>query len=185
MAQQNWPGEAWVVQWVLQVRSPWRTTAMQTVTFLGSAAVGLGLSMGCSVVLLVRFRRFTRQVGLPLVAILGAAPINFGLRVACGRLRPGVSYIPHHLPELSHPFQRWSYPSGHAMTATICFGMLVYLFLRAIVRVRYVALSLLALWLATIGFSRLYLGVHWPTDVLAGYLAGGAWLSTCLALLDR
>jgi len=49
----------------------------------------------------------------------------------------------------------------------------------------YAALSLLALRLATIGSSWLYLGVHWPTDVLAEYLAGGAWLSTCIALLDR
>jgi undecaprenyl-diphosphatase len=158
---------------------------MQVVTFFGSSAVGLGLSTGSSAALYAVFRRPHRLVGLPLVAMLGSAPINFGLRYACGRVRPGVAYIPHRVPELRHPFQRWSYPAGHAMTAVICYGLLAYLLLRARPQWRGGVLSLLGIGLAVIGFSRIYLGVHWPTDVLGGYLAGGAWLALCIALLGK
>jgi undecaprenyl-diphosphatase len=156
---------------------------MQTVTFFGSSAVGLGISVGCSAALLLYYRRLNRLVWLPLVAMLGSAPVNFGLRYICGRVRPEVSYIPHHLPELSHPFQRWSYPSGHTMTATICYGLVAYLLVRVRPRWRGWVPGLLGLGLAVMGFSRVYLGVHWPTDVLAGYLVGGAWLSFCVAVL--
>lgn len=179
----NWPGEWAVVQWALSTRSPAWTRVMQTVTFFGSSAVGLGVSVGCSAVLLLHFRRLNRYVWLPLVAMLGSVPINLILRYVCGRVRPGVAYIPHHLPELSHPFQRWSYPAGHTMTAMICYGLVAYFLIRARPQWRVWVLSLLGLGLAAIGFSRVYLGVHWPTDVLAGYFVGGAWVSFCVAVL--
>jgi undecaprenyl-diphosphatase len=183
----DWPGEWAVVQWALSTRSPFWTVAMQTVTFFGSSAVGLGLMVGVTAILLVRdwraARGLTRQTFLPLIALLGSAPINFGLRWAIGRYLPGVEYIPHKLPEIAHPFQRWSYPAGHAMTATICYGVLVYLLTGAAPRARRPLLAAYAVWLALTGFSRVYLGVHWPTDVLGGYLAGGAWLALCVGVL--
>lgn len=185
---QNWPGEWAVVGLALGTRSPFWTAVMQTVTFFGSSTVGLGLMVGATVVLLVHDRKLTRKTWLPLVAILGSAPINFGLRWAIGRYRPGVEYVPHKLPEIAHPFQRWSYPAGHAMTSIVCYGVLVYLlvrFVRFAPHVRRVALGLLVLWLGLIGFSRVYLGVHWPTDVLAGHLAGGFWLCVCIAALGN
>jgi len=112
---QNWPGDWALVQVALGARSAFWTAIMQGVTFFGSSAVGLGLSTGQTAILLARHRRLTRRVCLPLAAMVGSAPINFGLRAAVGRFRPGVSYIPHRMPELWHPFQLWSYPSGHAM----------------------------------------------------------------------
>lgn len=190
----NWPGEWAAVEWALEARSPAWTRVMQSVTFFGSSAVGLGLCVGCSTALYVHQRRIGRdkQEGkllgsslyssaLPTAVLLGSAPVNFGLRYLVGRVRPGVTYIPHRLPELSHPFQRWSYPAGHAMTAAIVYGLLAYYWVRLCPAARPWASSLLALWLAWIGLSRVYLGVHWPTDVVAGYLLGAAWLSLCLS----
>jgi undecaprenyl-diphosphatase len=181
-AGHNWPGEWALVEWALAMRELGWTAAMQAITFLGSSAVGLGLSVGASVALFVRYRQLVPSVWLPLAAMLGSAPINFGLRYACGRLRPGVTYIPHRVPELSHPFQRWSYPAGHAMSATICYGLLAYYVLHARPQWRTWVQGGLGVGLAVIGFSRVYLGVHWPTDVLGGYLAGGAWLALCIAV---
>jgi undecaprenyl-diphosphatase len=186
----NWPGEWAVVEWALDVRSLFWTRVMQTVTFFGSSAVGLGLCVGCSAALLVYYGRQDHKLtgkrvllsSVPVAALLGSAPINFCLRYLVGRFRPGVTYIPHHLPELSHPFQRWSYPAGHTMTAIIVYGLLVYYLVRARPAMCPWAVALLTLWLALSGFSRVYLGVHWPTDVVAGLLAGGAWLSLCLAI---
>jgi membrane-associated phospholipid phosphatase len=186
----NWPGEWAVVEWALAARSPFWTHVMQSVTFFGSSAVGLGLCVGCSATLWVYYRRqaglagpsAALRAGLPTAALLCSAPINFGLRYLVGRFRPGVTYIPHHLPELSHPFQRWSYPAGHTMTAVLVYGLLVYYFVRARPAAGPWALALLAFWLALIALSRVYLGVHWPTDVVGGLLVGGAWLSFCLAI---
>ena len=183
LLHRNWPGEWIVVQWALGTRSPWWTGVMQAITFLGSAAVGAGLSVGCSAALFLGRRRLDRLVWLPLVAMWGSAPVNFALRAVIGRLRPGVDHIPHFMPEITHPFQRWSYPSGHAMTATICYGFLVYLAARAFPKLRVWSLGALALWLLILGFSRVYLGVHWPTDVVGGCLIGGCWLALVLAWL--
>ena len=188
----NWPGEWAVVEWSLGARSPLWTRVMQTVTFFGSSAVGLGLCMGCSFALWTYYRKrddvtwlaAALRSALPTAALLSSAPINFGLRYLVGRFRPGVTYIPHHLPELSHPFQRWSYPAGHTMTAIIVYGLLGHYLVLARPATRSWVAGFLALWLALIAVSRVYLGVHWPADVVAGLLVGGAWLSFCLAV-DR
>lgn len=68
-----------------------------------------------------------------------------------------------------------AYPSGHAMTATVVCGLLLWLVPRGAPR-RYAhpARALVALSVLGAGFTRLYLGVHWPTDVLAGWLLGVA-----------
>jgi membrane-associated phospholipid phosphatase len=181
--RQNWPGEWQLVRWVLGLRSPGLTLLMQAVTFAASSAVGVGICAGVGVVWIVRERRLTRLALLPLVTLLSSAPLNLWLRLACGRLPPEVTYISHLGPELSHPFQRWSFPSGHAMTATICCGVLIYLLSRVYPRRCGPGIACGALWLAGVGFSRVYLGVHWPTDVLAGYAAGGFWLCLCIAAL--
>jgi undecaprenyl-diphosphatase len=79
----------------------------------------------------------------------------------------------------------YSFPSGHAMISIAFFGMLAYLlvqnysFLRRNKKVIY---SVTALFIALVGFSRVYLGVHYPTDVLGGFAAGGTWLLLCVLL---
>jgi len=178
----NWPGEWQVVAWAASSRTLAWTSLMQTITFMGSAAMGIGLSAGMSVAQFLRFRGLRRQVWLPAAAMLSSAPVNFALRAVCGRLRPGVSYVPHRLPELYHPFQRWSYPSGHAMTAMICYGVAAYLVAQAVPHRWWMVWTVLVAWLLAVGYSRVYLGVHWPTDVIGGYLVGAAWVALHLAI---
>ena len=184
---QNWPGEWTMVGWALQARSPGWTSAMQAITFFGSAAVGVGVSAGTSAMLFAAGwagRPLTHRPWLPVATMVGSAPINFGLRAVVGRLRPGVTYIPHRMPELWHPFQRWSYPSGHTMTATICYGAMAYVLARAYPQRRRLVWGLFGVWVAAMAFSRVYLGVHWPSDVVAGVLAGGTWLSLCVGVVE-
>ncbi|MEU5390258.1 phosphatase PAP2 family protein [Streptomyces tibetensis] len=79
----------------------------------------------------------------------------------------------------------WSFPSGHATTATLTAGLLVVAVLMRAPRGR-TALALAACcWGALVGLSRVYLGVHWFTDVLGGWLFGIGWLGLCLAAVAR
>ena len=75
----------------------------------------------------------------------------------------------------------FSFPSGHAMAATLLYGFLATFVVRKVQAWRWRVLAVLAagLLIALIGFSRLYLGVHYLSDVLAGMAAGAAWLALC------
>ena len=90
----------------------------------------------------------------------------------------------------------YSFPSGHAFASTVFYGMLIYLALtkhrgaRALGRlsrrpaVRALAVALGGALIVAVGLSRVYLNVHYPTDVVGGWLAGGAWLVASLLLVD-
>jgi undecaprenyl-diphosphatase len=186
----NWPGEWELVVWATGLRQPDLTLGFQYLTFLSAVRPALTICVVVSLIAFWRWRRLFRRVILPLVALVGSAPFNLLLRTAFGRLRPGVSYIPNLLPEVRHPFQRWSYPSGHAMTSVVTLGALVYLLWISWMDDKQSSLAKsfqcgLILMVAVvlvggIGFSRVYLGVHWPTDVLGGWLVGLSWLAVSI-----
>ena len=80
----------------------------------------------------------------------------------------------------------YSFPSGHAFASTVFYGMLVYLAFRLTEHrgARALAVVLGVVVIGAVGLSRVYLNVHYPTDVVAGWLAGGAWLVASLLLVD-
>ena len=83
--------------------------------------------------------------------------------------------------------QSYSFPSGHAMLSLITFGMLAY-FLRKRLKTRHVrmiAVFGVMLLVVLIGISRMALGVHYLSDVIAGYAAGGVWLISCIIAAQR
>ena len=79
----------------------------------------------------------------------------------------------------------YSFPSGHAMQSFISYGLLAYyLVVRTPARPRkLLIITATTLLIALIGLSRMYLGVHYLSDVIAGYAAGAFWLSTCITAL--
>ncbi|HEY9660094.1 MAG TPA: phosphatase PAP2 family protein [Allocoleopsis sp.] len=74
----------------------------------------------------------------------------------------------------------YSYPSGHAMSAISFYGLLAANLTHCLSIPLCITTSLAASLTLGVGFSRVYLGVHWPTDVLSGWVAGGIWLVACL-----
>jgi membrane-associated phospholipid phosphatase len=147
---------------------PWLTWVMKVATQAGGGWV-LWPGGALIVVLLARAAR-RREAALFAVAVVGANLVSETMKLFFHRLRPA--------PWFDYPLPfTYSFPSGHAFVS-FCF----YLCLADIlIDDKWPLARKVAIWSAalgctlTIGFSRVYLGVHYPTDVLAGYAAGIAW----------
>jgi membrane-associated phospholipid phosphatase len=120
------------------------------------------------------------EAGLVLMTWL-SSPIDSGLKLVIDRPRP--------TPDLIRVFQDEqgnSFPSGHAFLAIVFWGLLAYLALTRLRRysLRVLVLSVSVVIILCIGASRVYLGAHWPSDVMGGYVVGALFL-TSLIWLDR
>jgi len=109
----------------------------------------------------------------------GGGLLNLALKETFARTRP----------ETADPLlaaSSWSFPSGHAMGTFILFGLGCYLLLRNVRSwvAAGVAITVSLSWCVVMGFSRLYLGVHFASDVLAGVIAGAAWVAACASAFE-
>jgi undecaprenyl-diphosphatase len=157
--------------------SPALTLLFQWVTLLGSQAVVLSVPVVAALVLF-RQGRSDRAL-LALIAVGGAELLEFVLKHQFQRQRPEPFF------DALRP-ESYSFPSGHTLLSFCCYGTLAALAssdLRAALRwlVRIAAAALIL----AIGISRVYLGVHYPTDVIAGYLTGVVWLAGVAILYRR
>lgn len=162
---------------VNQHAQPWFTAAMHFVTYFGSTIVISSLSV-CAVVAfyLIKWRRASL---LLLVTMAGAMVLNATLKLSFQRARP-VPFF-----DITAP-SSYSFPSGHALFSFCLLGTLAAIISRRVQGVW----TRLAVWAAAavivmlVGFSRIYLGVHYPSDVLAGYAAAFVWVMS-VAIVDR
>jgi membrane-associated phospholipid phosphatase len=153
---------------------PSATTALSVVTTFGSTAV-LALLVAAAAGYLVPQRR-GREAALLAVTLVGAQLLTWILKAIFERPRPAF--------EDPVATASWfSFPSGHALSSIAVYGAIAYVFVGHVRSPRArAAVAALALLVALIGFSRLYLGVHYLTDVLAGWSAGLAWLLLAIGL---
>ncbi|NHN35023.1 phosphatase PAP2 family protein [Paenibacillus sp. S3N08] len=161
-----------IINWVQGLIYPQLTTIMKIFTVLGSTTA-LILFLIISVALMIWQKKRWEALFL-VIAISGGALFNQLLKWVFHRQRPTL----HRLIEETG----YSFPSGHSMVSFIFYGMLgmlFYMFLVSSLPKVIITLISIALILM-IGISRIYLGVHYPSDVLAGFAAGGAWLVICL-----
>jgi membrane-associated phospholipid phosphatase len=155
---------------------PSATTAFTAVTTLGSTAVLALVAAAVAGYLVGRGRR--GDAALLVVALVGAQLLTWMLKATFERPRPTFDD-----PVASASW--FSFPSGHALSSIAVYGALAYVLAGRARRTRARAAGLagVALLVAAVGFSRLYLGVHYLTDVLAGYSAGLAWLLLAIGAL--
>jgi len=164
-----------LLSFFIRHREPWLTTVAYLVTSLGSSAVLVPLLAG--VALLYRWRGKTwRPAVLFAGGYGGCALLYFVIKVVVARPRPAVDLLRH--------FSGYSFPSGHANQAIVAWGLLAALASGAASSwSRKVMAWASALFLTfMVGVTRVYLGAHWPTDVLGGWVLGALWLSALLTL---
>ena len=148
-----------------------------TVSWFGSRQVLTMTSVVVALVLVVNHRTVL-AIGW-LAAQGGGGLLNRALKETFERTRP----------EFADPIllsSSWSFPSGHAMGTFILCGLGCYLLLREhrSWTASAVGVSLAVSWCVVIAFSRLYLGVHFASDVIAGLLAGAAWVAVCASAFE-
>lgn len=155
--------------------APWLLAPMRDITAIGGST---GLTL--ITLLITGFLLASRKLataGFVLASITSGAVLSTVLKEIFLRARPTI--VPHLVV-----VDTTSFPSGHAMNSAIVFLTLGALLTRTQkdrrVRIYLVAVSILLTLL--VGFSRVYLGVHWPSDVIAGWVVGAAWATLCLAV---
>ena len=166
--------DARVLQSIVDTRVAWLTVGMKITSWLGSNAVLIPVVVALGVLLLVR-RKTYRPLALLALALAGADASYELAKHLVDRPRPPVAL---HLVAVRSS----SFPSSHATAAFAVWGVIALVLAREWRGVGRWALWVVAVLIAsTVAFSRLYLGVHWPTDVVAGAALGAAWFCALAA----
>jgi undecaprenyl-diphosphatase len=150
----------------------WLEELMRDVTALGSVGILTGLTLAAAGFLWLQGER--RTMLFVLVAVGGGQLLSTLAKSAFDRPRPDL--VPHEAVVYTA-----SFPSGHSMMAAVTYLTLAVLLARVQPRraLKVYLVVLAVIITVAVGVSRVYLGVHWPTDVLAGWTAGAAWALAC------
>lgn len=166
-----------ILRWIETHHSTFLDEAMLEVTALGTGVVVL-MVVGISA-LFLSLTRHRYSALLLLVATAGGIVLNNVLKSFFDRPRPQIFEWGEHASTSS-------FPSGHAMSATIVYTTVAYLASRLAGKrwIRWVTMLVAAIIIVLIALSRMYLGVHYPSDVMAGVIIGLAWAAFCMATLE-
>jgi len=155
------------------LRTPWLTNLMLFFSFLGAEFTLLLASLGA--IFLALKKRKRESILFSCIFIMGVV-INFLLKMMYQRPRPELSPLVH--------MSSFSFPSGHAMNAFIFYSILSFFVWHLTHKKRLTILvsCISACLIILIGLSRVYLGVHYPSDVLAGYVTGAFVFTTAIVV---
>jgi undecaprenyl-diphosphatase len=156
----------------------WIESALLDLTALGGSTV-LGLVVAAVAGFLVVQRRYQTALTVAVTAISGEL-LNAAMKHAFNRPRPDV------VPQLRRVFST-SFPSGHAMESAIVYLTLGAMLMRITERraTKLYCLAIAIILTALVGVSRVWLGVHYPTDVIGGWMIGFVWASICWLATQR
>jgi len=167
-----------LLNWLHARATPAGYAVASAVSLLGSPAALGAVALGGS--LLLAIRRQWIILGGWVAAFAGGGLLDVLLKVVIRRPRP--PYAAAFLTDSS-----WSFPSGHAMGSLIGYGMLAYVLVVLVMQRRALQLGVVlgtVVLIVAVGLSRLYLGVHYFSDVVGGYAAGVLWLSACISGIE-
>ncbi len=161
---------------LVSMRTPTLSSVAHAVTWLGSVPILIALAVGTTVALGMRWHS-RRPVVVMGVALGGSAVLTYALKVIVARQRPPVADM------LGAVDRDFAFPSGHTLNSAVFLAVLCWLLWSRTPVARRVPMVTVAVLLgAAVGLSRIYLGYHWLTDVLGGWLVALAWLSLLLGV---
>lgn len=166
-----------VTDYVLSYRNPGLTSYFTFVTDVGDVQ-GYLIVLGLCILLTALFvKRWKYILQIALVLIV-ATLSNMMLKRAIDRARPDIEHLV--------VVKTLSYPSGHAMSAMAFYGFVIFLLSRWNTNLftKSILILLLSILILSIGVSRIYLGVHFPSDVLGGFIAGLIWVFFCVLIFN-
>jgi len=164
-----------IISFVQNLETPFLTKTMKFFTFVGKGD-SIKVLAFITVIVLFFFFKHRSDLLLFIVVLIGSHYLYRSLKVLFNRARPDL----HRLIEIGG----YSFPSGHATNAITFYGIFTFI-LWTHIPTRW-GRTLLMIFSSTmifmIGLSRIYLGVHYPSDVIAGYFAGGFWLILAICI---
>jgi undecaprenyl-diphosphatase len=168
-----------LTQLVQRITVPGFRPLMIAISWLGNDFHWAAITLVVAAILSIRRRIEAKYL---LACAVGAWVLNNLLKFIIARPRPSGALV-----EVYTARPSWSFPSGHVMNYVALFGFLFYLTytLAPSTVLRTLTLTLLGALLGLVGLSRVYLGAHWASDVLGGYLFGAIWLAVVIRLYLR
>ncbi|MFN6456177.1 MAG: phosphatase PAP2 family protein [Nostoc sp. EfeVER01] len=160
--------------WLHQFANPSLDNLMLFITNLGNpktVVVVAAMTLG-----ILWWRRYRIETYIFVLTCIGGLTLNTGLKLFFSKPRPQLWTVL--ISEKS-----FSFPSGHALGSMVLYGFIAYILATYYSQFSRLIYVLTVILIAAIGISRLYLGVHWPTDVIAGYGVGFLWLMICITML--
>jgi undecaprenyl-diphosphatase len=171
------PVDIAILTWLHDRQSPLLTSFMLEMTYLGTGTVVVAI-VGITALFLWHTEH-KLSARLLLASTIGNIILNGALKLVYHRARPNIF-------EWQTEAVSSSFPSGHAMSATVVYGTVAYLLMRLQKHhwSRVLTLCGAIVVIVLICTSRMYLGVHYPSDVIGGVIVGLAWASFCMATLE-
>ncbi|ASV32202.1 phosphatase PAP2 family protein [Maribacter cobaltidurans] len=166
-----------ITDYVLSFRNPMLTKYFVFVTDIGDVNGYLIVLTLFAIISWFVLKRWKYVLQATIVLAL-ATVSNMALKRFIDRARPGIEHLVS--------VKTLSYPSGHAMSAMAFFGFLIYLISKLDIHraLKYFLILIFGLLILSIGISRIYLGVHFPSDIAGGFIAGFIWVVFCVLVFD-
>ncbi|MFA5996697.1 MAG: phosphatase PAP2 family protein [Candidatus Paceibacterota bacterium] len=161
--------DVWFENLMLAARTPALLQTFDVITFFGNTTTVLGMALIVGAYLALSDKPLRAYLIGFIVTLLGALSCGYALKTLIARARPD-GLIPSIIETT------YSFPSGHAVAAMAFYGFIAFFLARHYREHTRKIVVVTALLILSIGFSRLYLGVHFPSDVIAGFALGGIWL---------
>lgn len=161
----------------IHIRNPLLTKYFVFVTNLGDVWGYVAIFILCTV-LFYAFLKSWKYVGQIVLVMFLSMGSNLLLKTSIHRARPMVEHLV--------TVKTLSYPSGHATMAMAFYGFLIYLIFRLSMNkfLKFGLISVMIILIVSIGLSRIYLGVHFPSDIVGGFIAGFIWVMFCIMIFN-
>lgn len=171
--------DRYVREFVDSLKTPTLDSIFSFITDLGSVSFITLSSIVLAIFLYFNYKKRKWRIFYFSIAMIGISLLTKALKLLFERERPNILE--------QYDGTGFSFPSGHSTGPMVFYGFIIYLLIRSRGLkpfVKWTIAAPLALLILLIGFSRIYLGVHYASDVIAGHLLGLIWLTSCVLILE-